>query len=203
MRSARPVLLRGGLLVGGTLLGLVLVYAARLWWGTTASAIAAVLGMIANAWALGYLYASGRSFRFSGVPLGCGMLALFLMYVVGASAARDIALLRVGTDIDAVVDRTWTTKGRGFPQHHCTLRRTDGTPIERAMDSACDGREPGDVIPVVLDRRGRLAPVAGSKSDMSATGELQVIAGAGLVILVSVALAARPAARGAGPRPGR
>ncbi|GAA4073321.1 hypothetical protein [Actinomadura miaoliensis] len=200
MGLARSALLRGGLLLGGTLLGLVLSSAVHLWWGTTGSVLLTVIAMIGNATALGFVYASGRSFRFANVPLICGMLALFLLYMVGAIAVRDIALTLVGADAEAVVDRTWTTSHRGSETQHCTLRHTDGTPIRRELESNCEGHDRGDVIPVVLDPEERFAPVAGPKSDLSALGELQAMAGAGLVLLVSVAIGSVPARHAPAPR---
>jgi len=195
----RSAPLRGALLLVGTLLGLLLSSAVHLWWGTTGSAVLTVLMMIGNAAALGFLYASGRSSRFANVLLIGGMLVLFLLYLVGAAAARDIALTLVGTDAEAVVDRTWTTTSRGMERHHCTLRRTDGTPIKRELDTDCEGRERGDTIRVVLDPRGRFAPVEGRKADLSAKGELQAVAGAGLVFAVLVAFGSMPARQAPAP----
>ncbi|NDU73010.1 hypothetical protein GWI34_10260 [Actinomadura sp. DSM 109109] len=193
MSVVGSTLLRGGLVLGGAVLGLASAAACYLWWGTTGAALIAVPGMIATAAALGWLYRSRRPLRFSGVPLTLGVVASFVVYIVGVVAARDIAMTLVGVDAEAVVERTWTTHGRSTEIHHCTLRRAGGEPIRRELATSCEGYGRGDVMRVVLDPRGRLAPVEGPKADLPAVGEGQVVAAAGLVLLISIAVGAVPA----------
>ncbi|MGW2313291.1 hypothetical protein [Actinomadura luteofluorescens] len=183
---------RGGLVVGAAVLGFAFAAAGYLWWGTTAAALIAVSGMIGVVMALGWLYRTRRPMPFRGVPLTLGVLAAFVVYIVGVVAARDIAMTLVGVDAEAVVERTWTTQSRGSESHHCTLRRTGGARIPRELATSCEGYGRGDIMPVVLDPRGRFAPVGGPKSDLPAAGESQVVAAAGLVLLVSIVIGSIP-----------
>lgn len=183
---------RGGLVVGAAVLGFAFAAAGYLWWGTTAAALIAVSGMIGVVMALGWLYRTRRPMPFRGVPLTLGVLAAFVVYIVGVVAARDIAMTLVGVDAEAVVERTWTTQSRGSESHRCTLHRTGGARIPRELATSCEGYGRGDIMPVVLDPRGRFAPVGGPKSDLPAVGESQVVAAAGLVLLVSIAIGSVP-----------
>ncbi|TDB84111.1 hypothetical protein [Actinomadura sp. 7K534] len=191
----RPVLRalwRGTRTAAIAVLGLAPASAAYMRGGVTAAALLAICGFFGAVMALGLLYGGRRPLGFRTVPLSLGALALLVLYGVGVIAARDIAMTRVGTDADAVVARTWTTQSRGRPHHHCTLRRTDGTPIPHEYGSNCEGHEPGDTLPVVLDPQGRFAPIAGPKEDIPVAGQLQVAAGAGLVLLLSIAIGSPP-----------
>ncbi|CNF44264.1 Uncharacterised protein [Mycobacterium tuberculosis] len=193
MTDARPALWRGARTLGIALLGLAAASAGYLWWGVANAALLAIVGCIGSAVAMGILYGSGRDFRFKGVPLTFGFLALFTLYAVGVIAVRDVAMTTVGEDAEAIVAKTWTTGNtKGKPQHRCTLHRTDGTPLPREYASNCEGHERGDTIQVVLDPAGRFAPISGPKSDMSTTGELQVTAIAALTLLICIALGSPP-----------
>ncbi|GAA1810686.1 hypothetical protein [Actinomadura chokoriensis] len=193
MTDARPALWRGARTLGIALVGLAAVSAGYLWWGVANAALLAIVGCVGSAVALGMLYGSGRDLRFKGVALTLGFLALFTLYAVGVIAVRDVTMTMVGEDAEAIVAKTWTTGGtKGRPQHRCTLHRTDGTPLPREYASNCEGRERGDTLQIVLDPAGRFAPISGPKSDMSTTGELQVTAIAGLVLVLSIALGSPP-----------
>lgn len=193
MTDARPALWRGARTLGIALLGLAAASAGYLWWGVSNAALLAIVGCVGSAVAMGMLYGSGRDFRFKGVPLTLGFLALFALYAVGVIAVRDVTMTMVGEDAEAIVAKTWTTSStKGKPQHRCTLHRTDGTPLPREYASNCEGREPGDTIQIVLDPAGRFAPIGGPKSDVSTTGELRVTAIAGLVLVLSIAIGSPP-----------
>ncbi|TDD91416.1 hypothetical protein E1293_02180 [Actinomadura darangshiensis] len=196
-RLLAVAVLRGAVAAGVAALGFAAAAASYLWWGTTGAAVSAVAGSIAGVLALAWLYRARRPLRFAGVPLTFGVLALFVVYGVGVVGIRDVAISRVGVDADAVVTRTWKTRGRGNSStHHCTLRRTDGTPIPRELATNCEGYGRGDTIGVVLDPDGRLAPVGGSKEDLPTTGEAQVAGGAALVLLLAIAVGSAPARPG-------
>lgn len=193
MTDALPALWRGARTLVIALLGLAAASAGYLWWGMAAAALLAIAGCVCSAVAMGLLYGSGRPLRFKAMPLTLGYLALFALYAVGVIAVRDVTMTLVGTDADVIVAKTWTTGGhKGKPQHHCTLHRPDGTQLPREYASNCEGRERGDTIPVVLDPAGRFPPISGPKSDMSTTGELQVTAIAGLVLVLSIAIGSPP-----------
>ncbi|MFD0533276.1 hypothetical protein ACFQY7_05265 [Actinomadura luteofluorescens] len=179
-------------MAGAAVLGFAFAAAGYLWWGTTAAALIAVSAMIGVVMALGWLYRTRRPLRFRGAPLTLGVLAAFVVHIAGVVAARDIAMTLVGVDAEAVVERTWTTHSRGSQSHHCTLHRTGGAPIPRKLATSCEGYGRGDTMPVVLDPRGRFAPVGGPKSDLPAVGESQVVAAAGLVLLASIAIGSVP-----------
>jgi hypothetical protein len=166
-----------------------------LWFGAIVAIVIATIGFFTSALALAALYYMSRPLRIKGVPMALGFIALLALFFVGVTASRDIAMTLVGTEDEAVVVKTWTTVSRGFEQHHCTVRHLDGTPIPRRLDTSCEGREPGDTIPVVLDSRGRLAPVGGTKDDLSAAGELRVLALAGLVLAAAIAIGSPPKRR--------
>ncbi|GAA3924654.1 hypothetical protein GCM10023085_02530 [Actinomadura viridis] len=211
MPVARSALLRGGAVLGIAALGLALSSSAYLWRGTPAAAVAAVIGTIGATIALGRLYVTRRPTRFKNLSLTCGVLALFVLYAVGVVAARDFALTLVGVDTTAVVDRTWTTPGRGTDIHHCTLRLPEGTAIRRELATNCEGHERGDTLRVVIDPHERFPPVEGPRSDLPTTGESQVVAVAGLVLLISIAIGSvaprtastAPRRPRPGPGPGR
>lgn len=173
-------------------LGPPLTAAVYLWFGATFAAVIATVGFFASTMALGALYYTSRPVCFKGVPLTLGVIAALVLYMVGVTASRDVVMSMVGTDAEAVVAKTWTTVSKGVPQHHCTVRHLDGAPIKRELDTNCEGREPGDVIPVVFDSRDRLPPVGGTKEDLSATGQLQVLAVAGLLLLFAIAIGSPP-----------
>ena len=182
-------------------LGLAAATAAHLWWDMTAAALLAIAGFFCAAIALGLLYGTRRPLRFTWAPLTLGYLALLVLYVGGVIAARDVALTLFGDDTDAVVSRTWTTHNRkGNDQYHCTLQRTDGTPIRRELATNCEGHERGETIPVVLDRAGRFAPISGPKSDLPTVGELQITATAAFVLVLTIAIGAPPKHDGPHPR---
>ncbi|MEV4007040.1 hypothetical protein [Actinomadura sp. NPDC049753] len=194
--AALPALWRGIRTLAVCALGLAAASAAYVWWSELAAVLLTIAGFICSVVALGLLYDTRRPLRFKNVPLSLGALALLVLYGVGVIAARDITMTLAGTDADAVVAETWTTHDRkGRTQHHCTLRRTDGTPIPREYASNCEGHEQGDTIPVVLDPRGRIAPIGGPKTDLPTTGEIQVALTAALVLLFSTALGSPPKRR--------
>ncbi|MFI0353167.1 hypothetical protein [Actinomadura sp. 9N407] len=184
--------LRGGLVLGTTLLGFALAAAGSLWWSTTAAALITVPVMSAALVALLWLYGTRRPLRFKGVPLALGVLAMFGLFFVGVVAAPSVAMTLVGVDAEAVVERTWTTGGRGPKNHHCTLRLPDGRTIPREFAADCQGYERGDGIRIVHDPQGRFAPVRGPKADLPAVGQSQVVAVAGLVLLVSIMIGSVP-----------
>lgn len=199
--AALPALWRGTRTLAVCVLGLAAASAAFLWWGPTAAALLAIAGFAGSVIALGLMYGTRRPLRFRSVPLSLGVLALLVLYGVGVIAVRDVTMTLVGTDVDAVVERTWTTRdSKTEPQRHCSLRRPDGTPVSREYGSNCEGRERGDTIPVVLDPQGRFAPIGGPRSDMQTTGELQVTAAAALVLLLSAALGSPAGQRRSGSR---
>jgi len=184
---------RGTRTLGIALLGFAAAAAANLWWDVAGAVLLAIAGFICAAIALGLLYDTRRPLRFKAVPLSLGYLALLVLYGVGVIAARDVALTLVGADTDATVARTWTTHDRrGRPHHHCALQRPDGSPIRRELATNCEGRSAGDTLQIVLDPAGRFAPVAGPKSDLDTTGELQLTSLAALALILSITLGTPP-----------
>ncbi|MFB4314184.1 hypothetical protein [Actinomadura sp. 21ATH] len=181
---------RGGLVLGVALAGFALASAGYLWLGTGGGAVLVVCGVLASLMALGWLY--GKRRRARPVPLVLGVVAVFVLNIVGVVAVRDAAMTMVGVDTRAVVERTWTKENRGSTSHHCTLRLPDGTALPGELATNCEGYERGDGILVVVDPRGRFAPVGGPRSDLPAAGESQVAAAAGLVLLVSIAIGGMP-----------
>ncbi|WP_067477872.1 hypothetical protein [Actinomadura hibisca] len=192
MSVVGSAVLRGGVVFGVAVLGFAFAAAGYLWWDTSGAALILVPGLIVALVALGWLYRSRRPLRFKGVPLAFGVLALFCLNLVGVVAVRDIAMTWVGVDAEAVVERAWTTQSRSSDIHHCTLRLSDGTPIPRELATNCEGSERGDTMRLVIDPRGRFAPVGGSKADLSTVGESRVTAVAALVLLGSVAIGSVP-----------
>jgi hypothetical protein len=188
----RPALWRGGGTFAVGALGPSVTLAAYPWVGAILAIVIATVGFFAAVAALVALYYTSRPLRFKGLSVTLGIVALVVLFLVGVTAARDVAMAMVGTDAEAVVAKTWTTAAKGTPQHHCTLHHPDGTPIPRKLDSSCAGHETGDVIPIVLDPGGRLPPISGTKADLSTVGQLQVLAGAGLVLLLSTAIGSPP-----------
>lgn len=193
MPATVSALWRGARTLGIALLCLSVTSFAYLRWGVASAALTAIIGYLCTAVALGIMYGTRRPLRFKAVPLSLGYLALLVLNAVGVIAVRDVTMAAVGTDADVVVAKTWTTGNtKGKPQHHCTLRQSDGTPLPRELATSCKGRSVGDTIPVVLDPRERFAPIGGPKEDMSTTGELQITAAAGLVLLISIAIGSPP-----------
>ncbi|OLT30004.1 hypothetical protein BJF79_40050 [Actinomadura sp. CNU-125] len=99
---------RGGLVIVIAGCGLALSSAAYLWRGTTSGAVLLIVGTMAAMAALVRLYATRRPLRFAGVPLGFGVVALFVFGIVGVTAARDVAMTLVGVD----ATRSWRAPGR-------------------------------------------------------------------------------------------
>ncbi|MGW5412147.1 hypothetical protein [Actinomadura geliboluensis] len=202
--AAVSALWRGARTLGIALLFLTLASAAYLRWGMASAALAAIVGCICTAVALGLLYDTRRPLRFKIVPLSLGYLALLTLNAVGVIAARDVTMTLVGTDADVIVAKTWTTGGtKGKPQHHCTLRHPDGTPLTRELATNCEGHTVGDTIPVVLDPQGRFPPISGPKKDMSTVGELQITTAAGLALVLSIAIGSPPKQPRSTPNPAR
>ncbi|TDE20429.1 hypothetical protein [Actinomadura sp. 6K520] len=191
-RPALRTLWRGTRTAAIAVLGLALASAAYLAGNAMVAALLIICGFASAVVALGLLYDRRRPLRFKSVPLSLGVLALLVLYGVGVILARDIAMTLVGTDADAVVARTWTTQYKRSTQPHCTLRHADGTSIPHEYASNCEGLEPGDTLPVVLDPQGRFPPVAGPKADLPGAGELQVAATAALILLLSIAIGSPP-----------
>ena len=171
LASRRPsALWRGTGTFAVAALGPLLTLAAYLWAGAIPAVVVATFGFFAAAAALAALYSTSRPVRFKGLAVTLGVLALTVMYLVGVTAARDVAMTVVGTDAEAVVAKTWTTADKGVTQYHCTLSHPDGTPIPHELDSSCQGHEASEVVPVVLDPGGRLPPIGGTRADLSAAG---------------------------------
>ncbi|MFD0900587.1 hypothetical protein [Actinomadura sediminis] len=192
MTFDRSAVLRGGLVIVISAVGLVSSSAAFLWWGTTSGAVLVVIGIMASLAVLVRLYERRRPLRFASVALVLGVVALFVLNIVGLAAARDAVMTLAGDDAEAVVTRTWTEPGRGGETYHCTVRRADGGPVRRELASGCAGYEPGDTLQIVIDPGGRFAPVAGPESDLPVVGQAQVAGAAALVLLLSVAIGSGP-----------
>jgi hypothetical protein len=182
--------------MGIALLGFAAAAAANVWWDRFAGILLALAGFLCSAVALGLLYDTRRPLRYKAVPLSLGYLALLALYGVGSPAARDVAATLIGDDTEATVARTWLEHGRKSGTHyHCSLRRLDGTPVPRELATDCKGRSTGDTLRIVVDPAGRLAPIAGPKSDLDTKGELLITSLAILTLLLTTALGAPPKPR--------
>jgi hypothetical protein len=171
-----------------SVLGLALISITFLWWGGVISGVTILAVLMADIVALALLYETGRPLRSKSVPVFFGIVALTVLNIGGSVAVRDATMTLLGVDGEAVVESAWTTKNRGVVNYHCTLRRVDGTRIPRELASDCMGHQPGDVIPVVVDPRGRFPPVEGPKSSLSVMPEAWLAGIGGLVLLITVAI---------------
>ena len=194
MSAVVSAVLRGGLVLGSTLLGLTVAAAGLLWVSVSTGALIAVAGLILSFLLLWWLYGR-RPSPARGVALVGGVLALMAIHIVGLTAARDIVMTRVGVDARAIVDRTWISHHRNSTSHHCTLRTLEGAPLPDRLATNCEGYRRGDTIQIVMDPEGRFAPVGGPKSDLPTVGETQVVGVALLVFLFSVVIGSLPRKR--------
>jgi hypothetical protein len=194
---ALSAVLRGGLAVVVIVLGTALVSVTSVWWhgvdesGNGGYWLSFMLALTAGTGALVWLYGLQPS-KPATVLIVLGCLAMCVVFLTGAEAVHDLTLRRAGVDTDAVVDRVWTTESRPGPSYHCTLRRTDGTPIPRELTPDCEGFDAGETLAIVVDPDGRFAPRAGRKSGLDTTGWSGVAGTAGLIVLIVIAIGSPP-----------